>query len=109
MLDFNRFGTAVLLPHPVDKEKHVYVAMRYSELALDSVVGIVHNCVPQNDEYRIGIQFRTQSALQLDRTAVERELVLFESMLLEKGAIALTSHEGASLFLQRNQSSYPVV
>lgn len=109
MLDFNRFGTAVLLPQPVGKEKLVYLSMRYNELALDAVVGIVHNCVPQDDDYRVGIQFRTQSALQLDGTAVERELVTLESALLKHGPIVPDSHEGSSLFLQGNQPSNPVV
>ena len=94
--DFNRHGIALLLDQPLPKETIVYVSLCYSgnvqssqtqaeghgaepAAGLDNVIGVVHNCISQEDGYRCGIQFRTQSHMQLDQLQVEQRLQELET------------------------------
>ncbi len=81
VLDFNRFGIAVLVCEPLEKEKQIFLTLRCGELHLDNVIGVVHNCIAQRDGYRCGIQFRTRSDLQFDKDQVENALALLEAGL----------------------------
>ena len=80
-VDFSRFGVAVLTNEPLDKHKPVFISLRCGALRLENVVGVVHNCLAQDGQYRCGIQFRTQSTLQFDKTQVERTLLGLEACL----------------------------
>ena len=79
VLDFNRFGIAVLVSEPLEKEKQVFLTLRCGAVHLDSVIGVVHNCIAQHDGYRCGIQFRTRSDLQFDKDHVEHALLMLEA------------------------------
>ena len=79
VLDFNRFGIAVLIREPLAKEKQVFLTLRCGDLHLDNVIGVVHNCIVQEDGYRCGIQFRTRSDLQFDKDLVENALMHLEA------------------------------
>ena len=46
------------------------------ETSVDNIIGVVHNCIAQQDGFRCGIQFRTRSELQFDKDLVEN--VLFD-------------------------------
>ena len=90
VLDFNRFGLAVLIDEPLEKEKQIFLSLRFGDVHLDNVIGVVHNCIAQRGGYRCGIQFRTRSALQFDKDLVENTLALLESnfalVAAERGA-----------------------
>ena len=79
VLDFNRFGIAVLMREPLPKEKQIFLTLKCGELHLDNIIGVVHNCIGQHDGYRCGIQFRTRSDLQFDKDQVETALLLLEA------------------------------
>jgi hypothetical protein len=79
VLDFNRFGIAVLMREPLAKEKQIFLTLKCGEVRLDNVIGVVHNCIAQHGGYRCGIQFRTRSELQFDKDQVERALRLLEA------------------------------
>ncbi len=74
VLDFNRFGIAVLMAQPLPKDQEVFVTLRYGEDRVDNVIGVVHTCFSLDDGFRCGIQFRTQSRLQFDKDLVETAL-----------------------------------
>ena len=78
VMDFNRFGIALLAERAFTKDRQVFISLRLDELILDNVVGVVHNCHPHEGGYRCGIQFRTRSALQLDQNLVEAVLMRLE-------------------------------
>ena len=42
VLDFNRFGIAVLTAHPLPKDQEVFITLRHGEARVDSVIGVVH-------------------------------------------------------------------
>ena len=92
LLDFNRHGLAVRFVRPLPKDKLVFLSMHSTDLHLDQVIGIVHNCFAQDDGYRCGIRFRTQSALQFDRELVEGALLEIESKLTQEVDTS-TAHE----------------
>ena len=50
-------------------------------MALERVIGVVHNCLVHNQGYRCGIRFRTESLLQFDRNHVEAALAELETAL----------------------------
>ena len=79
-----RHGLAVRFDRPLPKDKLVFLSMHSTDLHLDQVIGIVHNCFAQDDGYRCGIRFRTQSALQFDRELVEGALLEIESKLTQE-------------------------
>ena len=79
VLDFNRFGIAVLVSEPLQKEKQIFLTLRCGEIRLDNVIGVVHNCIAQREGYRCGIQFRTRSDLQFDKDQVEHTLLMLEA------------------------------
>jgi hypothetical protein len=81
VLDFNRFGIAVLVAEPLAKEKQIFLTLSYGELRLDNVIGVVHNCIAQGDGFRCGIQFRTRSDLQFDNDKIEHGLLALETSL----------------------------
>jgi hypothetical protein len=81
VLDFNRFGIAVLVAAPLAKEKQIFLTLSCGEIRLDNVVGVVHNCIAQGDGFRCGIQFRTRSDLQFDKDQVEHDLLALENSL----------------------------
>lgn len=74
VLDFNRFGLALLFERPLPKDKVVFLNLHCAGLKLREVVGVVHNCLAHGNGFRCGIRFRTQSELQLDREDVESAL-----------------------------------
>ena len=81
VLDFNRHGLAVRSDRPLPKEQIVFLSIDDGEVFLDRVIGIVHNCLVQDDGFRCGIRFRTQSSLQFDRELVESRLRALERAL----------------------------
>ena len=81
VLDFNRFGIAVLVAEPLDKEKQIFLSLKCGDVRLDNVIGVVHNCIAHDNGYRCGIQFRTRSDLQFDKDQVERALLVIEAEL----------------------------
>lgn len=80
-LDFNRHGIAVRLPAPLTREVTVFLSLAYGTTSIDSLVGVVHNCVRHAHAYRIGIRFRPSSGFQQDREAVQRLLVELDDAL----------------------------
>ncbi len=92
VLDFNRFGIAVLMAQPLPKDQEVFVTLRYGEDRVDNVIGVVHTCFSLDDGFRCGIQFRTQSRLQFDKDLVETAL-----WRLEMGFTASTPSPDSTL------------
>ena len=82
--DFNRFGLALVLDQPLPKDTVVYLNITNAELKIDNVVGVVHNCVSLETGYRCGVQFRTHSAFQEDRTEIEECLAAMEKAYAQK-------------------------
>ena len=82
VVDFNRFGIALLTHDPLEKSKPIFLTLECNGVQLDNVVGVVHNCIAQGDDYRCGIQFRTRSTLQFDKNLVERTLQQLEMALI---------------------------
>ena len=81
-LDFSREGIALLWPNSLAKQRTVFLSLRQGELAIENLVGVVHNCTPHERGYRLGIRFRTDSELQLDSGLVAEHLQgLYEQML----------------------------
>ena len=76
LVDFNRYGVALLLAEPLPKDKTVFVHLECGNASLDDVVGVVHNSLPHEDGYRCGIRFRTQSNARFDRQAVRFQVGL---------------------------------
>lgn len=81
LLDFNRFGAALKTEQPLAKDKQLFITLKHPEVILPGVVGVVHNCIRENDGYRCGIQFRTRSDLQLDKDRIESALARLERLL----------------------------
>ncbi|MEZ5557409.1 MAG: hypothetical protein R3E86_02535 [Pseudomonadales bacterium] len=77
-LDFNRFGIAVCTDEPLKQHRTVYVSLRCGTVRLDNLPGVVHNCTPQDGEFRSGIRFRTHDQLATDRQALEHSLLRLE-------------------------------
>lgn len=77
--DFNRHGVAILLDQPLPKDTTVYLSLACGDLAIDQLIGVVHNCISQRNGFRCGIQFRTQSSLQFDQNNVECTLRQLEA------------------------------
>ncbi len=93
VLDFNRFGIAVLTLHPLLRQEkwgnqknhgdqEIFVSLRHGETHVENVFGVVHTCFSQEDGFRSGIQFRTQSKLQFDKEQVEAALLRLEMGLM---------------------------
>jgi hypothetical protein len=82
VVDFNRFGIALLTRRRLPKNKPIFLNLECHGIRLDNVVGVVHNCIDQAGEYRCGIQFRTRSELQLDQRQVEEALLRLELELI---------------------------
>ena len=85
LVDFNRYGVALLLAESLPKDKTVFVHLECGNASLDDVVGVVHNSLRHDDGYRCGIRFRTQSNAQFDRQAVEQKLIELEGMIASGG------------------------
>ncbi len=85
VLDFNRFGIAVALREPLQHGKQIFLSLRCGEVHIENLVGVVHNCIPQPEGYRCGIQFRTRSELQFDKDQVEQTLRLLEASFGYRG------------------------
>lgn len=81
LVDFNRYGVAILLAEPLPKDKIVFIHLACGDARLDDVVGVVHNSLRHEDGYRCGIRFRTQSNEQFDREAAEHKLIEIEGMI----------------------------
>ncbi len=77
--DFNRHGLAMIIDQPLPKDATVYVCLVSGDLRLDNVIGVVHNCIGMAKGYRCGIQFRTNSDLQMDQEFTEQELYILEA------------------------------
>ena len=73
-LDFNRHGMAVVLDKALSKKKSLLITLKRGNMFIGGVVGIVHNCRESSEGFRCGIQFRTQSVIQLDQAETERQL-----------------------------------
>ena len=84
-LDFNRFGVAVLSARPLNLDGFIYLELSYPEQDRNlSVVGVVHNCVRQQNQFRCGIRFRPQSSLQKHPERVEPELLALERLIAQE-------------------------
>ncbi|MFK7913197.1 MAG: PilZ domain-containing protein [Pseudomonadales bacterium] len=66
-LDFTREGIGVISPTPLAKQRTVFITLSRGPLSAENLVGVVHNCTEHELGYRLGIRFRTESELQLDR------------------------------------------
>ena len=77
--DFNRFGVAIVVDQPLPKDALVFITLCSGALKLDNVIGVVHNCTAVTGGYRCGIQFRTDSELQMDPVMTEQELTILET------------------------------
>lgn len=66
VLDFNRHGLAVFLDQPLTKHLQVFLHLRAGSRQVQDLIGVVHNCTAFAEGYRCGIQFRTDSVMQLD-------------------------------------------
>jgi hypothetical protein len=78
-LDFNRHGMAIILDRALTKNKSLLVTLKRGNDFIGGVVGIVHNCRASSDGFRCGIQFRTQSVIQMDQVETEQQLVDMEN------------------------------
>lgn len=78
VVDFNRYGLAIVTDQPLNKEAVVYLSIVSAETRIDNIVGVVHNCVTSESAYRCGIQFRTGSPLQDERNLTEQRLKQLE-------------------------------
>lgn len=89
VVDYNRYGLGVLLDRPLSKDQLVYLTLTHpgaaasTTMALERVIGVVHNCLVHDQGYRCGIRFRTESSLQFDRNHVEAALADLEATLQE--------------------------
>jgi hypothetical protein len=83
VVDFNRHGITIELPHPLPMNKPLFVNLRYPRLDTETIIATAHNChsLDRGRRYRCGIRFRTDSHLQLDRDEVEAALRSVESEL----------------------------
>jgi len=82
VLDFNRHGLAVFLDQPLAKHLQVFLdlqAASHNLKELKELIGVVHNCTAFAEGYRCGIQFRTESGLQLDPDKTRESLQLLEA------------------------------
>ncbi len=80
VVDFNRHGIAVCLDQPLKKDKQCFVTIHLAGEVMHDVVGVVHNCTAIPEGYRLGIQFRTESALQFDQDVVCAQLQALENL-----------------------------
>lgn len=78
VLDFNRHGIAVFLDQPLTKHHPVFVNLHAGSRHLRDLIGVVHNCTAFAEGYRCGIQFRTESIMQLDPDLVRETLEVLE-------------------------------
>jgi len=79
VLDFNRHGLAVFLDQPLTKHLQVFLNLQAASHDLRELIGVVHNCTAFAQGYRCGIQFRTDSGLQLDPDQTRERLQLLEA------------------------------
>ena len=86
-LDFNRYGIAVLTEIPLKLHKAVYLTLRWGELRLDNLAGVVHNCCKHNQRFRCGIRFRVHAVLQTDRPVVEAMLTSMEALAPDQSSM----------------------
>jgi PilZ domain-containing protein len=77
--NFNRHGLAMVVDQPLPKDSTVYLSLFTSDIKLDNVIGVVHNCTSTQAGYRCGIQFRIHSNLQMDQALIEHELTILEA------------------------------
>ena len=80
--DFNRYGIALLLKQALGKDSKVFISLGIGETQVHNVVGIVHNCVALNEGYRCGIQFRTASNQQMERSETNLRLRKLEEQFI---------------------------
>lgn len=72
----------MLWPNSLAKHRTVFLSLRQGNLAVENLVGVVHNCTAHKRGYRLGIRFRTESELQLDPAQVIAHLHdLYDQML----------------------------
>ncbi len=84
VVDFNRFGVTIALRRPLPINKPLLVSLKHPESRLDEVVGVAHHCRYSPDGiFRVGIRFRTNSPIQLDRDEVEHLLEMLERKIVE--------------------------
>jgi hypothetical protein len=83
VIDFNRHGITIELPHSLPMNKPLFVNLGYPRLDNETIIATAHNChsLDGGRRYRCGIRFRTDSHLQLDRDVVESALRAVESEL----------------------------
>ncbi len=86
VLDFNRHGLAIRLDRPLPKDQIIYLTLEIGDTKVERVVGVVHNCLAQQQGYRCGTLFRTQSGLQFDREQVEASLSRIENSIATQTA-----------------------
>jgi hypothetical protein len=81
VLDFNRHGLAVFLDQPLTKHLQVFLTLQAASCGVRDLIGVVHNCTAFAEGYRCGIQFRTDSGLQLDPDKTRESLQQLEAEL----------------------------
>ena len=86
-VDFSRFGVGIILDQSLPKDSLVYLKIVGAAHYLDSVIGIVHNCIALDVGYRCGIQFRTSSERQDNQQQVEASLIRLENQFKNISAI----------------------
>lgn len=64
----------MLWPAPLVKDRFVFLTLALGAQSVEDVVGVVHNCTPHEDGYRLGIRFRLESQLQLDAPLVRQSV-----------------------------------
>lgn len=64
----------MISPSPLAKHRTVFVSISRGALAVENLVGVVHNCTEHELGYRLGVRFRAESELQLDRPAAMANL-----------------------------------
>jgi hypothetical protein len=82
VLDFNRHGMSVVTDRPLPRHGTVDLALACGPIRIDGLVGVIHNCRGLPDgSFRCGVQFRTDSRNQFDRTHIRAALHRLEELL----------------------------
>jgi len=82
VLDFNRHGMSVRLDRALPMHHAVELTLCHGTIAIEGIVGVVHNCRSLNDgTYRCGVRFRTDAQAQFDRDQIREALHALESLM----------------------------
>jgi hypothetical protein len=91
LIDFNIYGAAVSLAHPLATDTTAFMTLEWSGLRVTGLVCQISNCLRatsgQPSRYRCGLRFRVISPLQLDRYETTQLLRQFERQLAAANSI----------------------